>query len=256
MNPIVNELRDELRAAHIIIRNALGVATFDQKIAWGNANERDDVIGEGVTRAHERQTAINNGSGVAIRDELCRAHRIIANAADLLSGHQRELWFAAIRQDRACVSPADPTRWNSRSALLDRISVFDLLTLPRDGGSNSEGSLEPVPNTGVIGFDLGDPAGDQTVAVLKPIRELSADDLKTLRRVLASTSRNVDRVLIPAKSGPLTEAQVDAVMRQAEVFASAWSLIGGPFDNGAALETADHEKAVLRGLLRRFGGIA
>lgn len=32
MKTIVNELRDELRVAHIIIRSALSVATFDQEI--------------------------------------------------------------------------------------------------------------------------------------------------------------------------------------------------------------------------------
>lgn len=40
MKTIVNELRDELRVAHIIIRSALSVATFDQKMEWANMNAR------------------------------------------------------------------------------------------------------------------------------------------------------------------------------------------------------------------------
>ncbi|EKS9798264.1 MULTISPECIES: hypothetical protein [Burkholderia] len=38
-------------------------------------------------------------------------------------------------------------------------------------------------------------------------------------------------------------------MEQAQVYASAWSLIGGVFDHGNALETAEHEKAELRNLV-------
>jgi hypothetical protein len=32
---------------------------------------------------------------------------------------------------------------------------------------------------------------------------------------------------------------VDSIMSQAQVFASAWSLVGGPFDHGDALENAE-----------------
>lgn len=47
----------------------------------------------------------------------------------------------------------------------------------------------------------------------------------------------------------LTAEQIDAIMEQAQVFASAWSLVGGIFDSGNALETAEQEKANLRALL-------
>lgn len=46
-----------------------------------------------------------------------------------------------------------------------------------------------------------------------------------------------------------TDKQIEAIMEQAQVFASAWSLVGGPFDSGAMLETAEQEKATLRTLL-------
>ena len=48
-------------------------------------------------------------------------------------------------------------------------------------------------------------------------------------------------------------AWVDAVMEQAQVFASAWSLVGGRFDFGNGLETAEQEKAALRAMLTRHG---
>lgn len=48
----------ELQAAHAIIRNALAVMTTEQKTAWGELNERDQVAGEGITRANERAMAI------------------------------------------------------------------------------------------------------------------------------------------------------------------------------------------------------
>jgi hypothetical protein len=47
----------------------------------------------------------------------------------------------------------------------------------------------------------------------------------------------------------MTDQQIDSIMEQAQVFASAWSLVGGPFDSGGMLETAEQEKAALRALL-------
>ncbi|OMY80019.1 dATP/dGTP pyrophosphohydrolase domain-containing protein [Burkholderia pseudomallei] len=164
MKTIANELRNELRAAHIIIRNALGVATFDQKIAWGNANERDDVIGEGTTRAYERQAAIDGGDADRLYCELRNADRIIANAAALLSAHQWDLWAVANRQAGAALS--HPTRDDLRAALLDRAAL---------GWS-----------VGKIGMDVGNARGHQTAVVLKPIGELSAADMAVLWRVLES----------------------------------------------------------------------
>lgn len=45
---------------------------------------------------------------------------------------------------------------------------------------------------------------------------------------------------------------VDAIMSQAQVFASAWSLVGGPFDQGDALAYAEEEKDELREMLEDF----
>jgi hypothetical protein len=47
----------------------------------------------------------------------------------------------------------------------------------------------------------------------------------------------------------MTDQHIDSIMEQAQVFASAWSLVGGPFDSGGMLETAEQEKAALRALL-------
>lgn len=38
----------------------------------------------------------------------------------------------------------------------------------------------------------------------------------------------------------------EKIMEQAQVFASAWSVVGGPFDDGAAMEAATREKDELR----------
>ena len=38
------------------------------------------------------------------------------------------------------------------------------------------------------------------------------------------------------------QEQIDAIMAQAQVFASAWSLVGGPFDSGQACEDAGFAK--------------
>lgn len=45
-------------------------------------------------------------------------------------------------------------------------------------------------------------------------------------------------------------ALVGEAMSQVQVFASAWSLVGGPFDQGDALEDAEVEKAVTEALIR------
>ena len=42
---------------------------------------------------------------------------------------------------------------------------------------------------------------------------------------------------------------VKNVMEQAQVFASAWALVGGPFDDGNALETAKEARDELRAML-------
>ncbi|WP_198319033.1 hypothetical protein [Azotobacter chroococcum] len=44
-------------------------------------------------------------------------------------------------------------------------------------------------------------------------------------------------------------AWVEQIMEQVQVFASAWSLVGGPFDTGDGLKQAKEEKELLRKLL-------
>ncbi|MEN5158928.1 hypothetical protein [Achromobacter spanius] len=48
------------------------------------------------------------------------------------------------------------------------------------------------------------------------------------------------------------EQEINAIMEQAQVFASAWSFLGGPFDNGSGLETAERERAALRTMLSKL----
>lgn len=198
MKTIINELRAELRAAHVIIRTALSVLTFDQKIAWSNANERDDVSGEGITRAFERQAAIASPDADFVYRELRCADRIIANAAGLLSDHQRELWAVASRQ--AGVVLSHPTRDDVRAALLAR------------GASLARAAFARA--VAKIGIDDGDSRGDQTVVVLKPVGELSAGDVAALRRVLASAQQSPRVMLMPA------EFDMHAFLRRQRAFSA------------------------------------
>lgn len=45
---------------------------------------------------------------------------------------------------------------------------------------------------------------------------------------------------------------IETLMEQAQVYASAWSLVGGPFDGGDQLANADKEKADLEEMLEDF----
>lgn len=49
----------------------------------------------------------------------------------------------------------------------------------------------------------------------------------------------------------LSDEQIDKLMAQAQVFASAWSLVGGRFDFGNAMEDAEEAKTELRTMLAR-----
>jgi hypothetical protein len=44
-------------------------------------------------------------------------------------------------------------------------------------------------------------------------------------------------------------AWIDSVMEQAQVFASAWSLVGGTFDSGNGMKNAEEEQKALRAML-------
>ena len=45
---------------------------------------------------------------------------------------------------------------------------------------------------------------------------------------------------------------IETLMEQAQVYASAWSLVGGPFDGGDQLEKANQEKHDLEEMLEDF----
>lgn len=53
---------------------------------------------------------------------------------------------------------------------------------------------------------------------------------------------------------PGAKAEIDAdvlqaIMEQAQVFASTWSLVGGRFDDGSKLRQSSDEKELLRGMI-------
>lgn len=54
---------------------------------------------------------------------------------------------------------------------------------------------------------------------------------------------------MPTENQPIT---LDSLMEQVQVFASSWSLVGGPFDNGDQMGQAKQEKADLRQMLEQF----
>lgn len=45
---------------------------------------------------------------------------------------------------------------------------------------------------------------------------------------------------------------IEQIMEQAQVYASAWSLVGGPFDQGNLLQLAEEEKERLEEMLEDF----
>ncbi|AOK63518.1 hypothetical protein WM29_30095 [Burkholderia ubonensis] len=201
---VIQQLRDELRAAHTIIRNALGVMTFDQKLQWANANERDDVIGEGITRAHERQAVIDDGPPRALLVELRRADRIIANAWEIQSLHQHALWATANFQDGAAAR--HPTRADVRKAVLDAAVEASRKFVGNARGSSADASVGFVKGVGDVApaesaawcrIDAGDPAGDQAALVFKPTCKLSEADVAEFLRVFhAAAQTNVATFLV------------------------------------------------------------
>lgn len=52
-------IRSELKKAHIIIRNALAIMNFEQKTIWAAVNNDAGVVDHGITRANEREAALN-----------------------------------------------------------------------------------------------------------------------------------------------------------------------------------------------------
>ncbi|PZX32027.1 hypothetical protein C7416_102187 [Cupriavidus phytorum] len=59
------ELLRELQASHRIIRNMLGLLSISQVAMLAERNARNQVDGEGITRAHEREAVIRRAGGAA-----------------------------------------------------------------------------------------------------------------------------------------------------------------------------------------------
>lgn len=59
------ELLRELQASHRIIRNMLGLLSITQVAVLAERNARDQVDGEGITRANEREAVIRRAGGAA-----------------------------------------------------------------------------------------------------------------------------------------------------------------------------------------------
>ncbi|KVR77342.1 hypothetical protein [Burkholderia ubonensis] len=213
---VIQQLRDELRAAHTIIRNALSVMTFDQKLQWANANERDAVIGEGVTRANERQAALDDGSPLELLLELRRANLIIANAWEIQSFHQHALWSVANQQDG--VAATHPTRGDSRTIVLAAANkaVREIVVDARGSSAGASvgfvkgyGDVAPAESGAWYGIDAGDPAGDQAALVLKPTCELSEAEVAEFRRVFHAAARtNVVTFLVEQPAVAPTEEMI------------------------------------------------
>lgn len=50
----------------------------------------------------------------------------------------------------------------------------------------------------------------------------------------------------------MSQITIETLMEQAQVFASAWALVDGPFDGGGQLEVANQEKCLLEEMLEEF----
>ena len=59
------ELLRELQASHRIIRNMLGLLSINQVAVLAERNALDQVDGEGITRANEREAVIRRAGGAA-----------------------------------------------------------------------------------------------------------------------------------------------------------------------------------------------
>jgi hypothetical protein len=82
----------------------------------------------------------------------------------------------------------------------------------------------------------------------------NGNDLTYAKACLESALTAIKQALEDIKQALATPVQepvawVDSVMEQAQVFASAWSLVGGRFDFGNGFEDAEQAKAELRAML-------
>lgn len=79
------------------------------------------------------------------------------------------------------------------------------------------------------------------------------------RKALAAAPAAAPAEHLPTKEHirELAQEALDQIMEQAQVFASAWSLlVGGKFDDGNALSDAEDAKAELRTMVRSLADLA
>jgi hypothetical protein len=68
------------------------------------------------------------------------------------------------------------------------------------------------------------------------------------KRMVFAVSRTIEAAVL-AKLANNQQAWTDKVMAQVQVFASAWSLVGGRFDDGTMLDQSKLAKEQLREML-------
>ena len=56
-------------------------------------------------------------------------------------------------------------------------------------------------------------------------------------------------IQIEDNRGKAMVLDIDTIMQQVQVFASAWSMVGGCFDDGNGIDNAEREKELLRNML-------
>lgn len=105
---------------------------------------------------------------------------------------------------------------------------------------------EPVAWTRLM--DLAEEAYQDVGADIQEGRDPASCEVPEWARLVVQ----INAPAHPAPAEPSAEAglKVDEIMEQAQVFASAWSLVGGPFDSGDCLDHATDEKARLREMVR------
>ena len=99
----------------------------------------------------------------------------------------------------------------------------------------------------------------------EPVAKLKTSDV-LLRCHRCGCSENLTMQIeytTPQQRKPLTDEQfvegakaVDEIMEQAQVFASAWSLVGGRFDGGNAMDDAEAAKSELRVMVASLANAA
>jgi hypothetical protein len=77
-----------------------------------------------------------------------------------------------------------------------------------------------------------------------------------VERLQAAQAVPAEHLPTAAHIQELAQEAVGQIMEQAQVFASAWSLVGGRFDSGNAMSDADDAKAELHTMVRSLADLA